>query len=107
MEASTKHPKKADNRFDLNKEEFSYVIFGTGLTESIIGASLAMHGKKCLFLDRAERYGGTIGNFNLEQYLKFISSKLQNPNVDAPAFHSFRVLKSLDKTEHKEIMKNE
>jgi len=67
MDSSTsKFPKKPDNRFDLNEEGFSYVIFGTGLTESILGASLAMHGKKCLFLDRAERYGGTIGNFNLE-----------------------------------------
>jgi RAB protein geranylgeranyltransferase component A len=58
--------KKENNRFDLNEEGFSYVIFGTGLTESIIGASLAMHGKKCLFLDKADKYGGTICNFSLE-----------------------------------------
>ena len=58
--------KKENNRFDLNEEGFSYVIFGTVLTESIIGASLAMHGKKCLFLDKADKYGGTICNFSLE-----------------------------------------
>lgn len=58
--------KKENNRFDLNEESFSFVIFGTGLTESIIGASLAMHGKKCLFLDKADKYGGTICNFSLD-----------------------------------------
>ena len=61
----TQYPKKKENRFDLNDEKFSYVILGTGLTESIIGASLALHGKKCLYLDRADKYGGTICNFNL------------------------------------------
>ena len=59
-------PKKSDNKFDLNSEGFDYVILGTGLTESVIGASLALHGKKCLFLDKADKYGGTITNFNLE-----------------------------------------
>jgi len=44
-------PKKKDNKFDLNDEKFSFVILGTGLSESIIGASLALHGHKCLFLD--------------------------------------------------------
>ena len=67
----SKYPKNKDNRFDLNEEKFSYVIFGTGLTESIIGASLAMHGKKCLHLDKADKYGGSICNFNLEGFLKF------------------------------------
>lgn len=64
-------PKKSDNKFDLNDENFDYIILGTGLTESVIGASLALHGKKCLFLDKADKYGGTITNFNLEQYLKY------------------------------------
>ena len=58
-------PKK-DNKFDLNDEKFSYIILGTGLTESIVGASLALHGHKCLFIDQADKYGGTICNFNLE-----------------------------------------
>ena len=50
----------------MNDEKFEYVILGTGLTESVVGASLALHGKKCLFLDRADKYGGTVTNFNLE-----------------------------------------
>ena len=65
MADKSKYPKKKENRFDLNDEKFSYVILGTGLTESIIGAALALHGKKCLYLDRADKYGGTICNFNL------------------------------------------
>ena len=64
--ADPSKPKKSDNKFDLNDENFDYVILGTGLTESVIGASLALHGKKCLFLDKADKYGGTITNFNLE-----------------------------------------
>jgi RAB protein geranylgeranyltransferase component A len=59
-------PKKKDNKYDLNEEKLSYVIFGTGLIESIIGASLAIHGKKCLYLDKCDKYGSTISNFNLE-----------------------------------------
>jgi len=93
----------------LNDEKFEYVIFGTGLTESIIGASLAMHGKKCLFLDKADKYGGTVCNFSLEQYLNFIKKNVDNPaNSEegdaAAAFHSFKVLQPLDKTAHPEIM---
>ena len=58
-------PKK-DNKYDLNEENFEYIVLGTGLTESIIGAALAMHGHRCLFLDQSDKYGGTISNFNLE-----------------------------------------
>ena len=58
--------KKKENKWDLNDEKFGWIVLGTGLTESIIGASLAMHGQKCLFLDRSDKYGGTISNFNLE-----------------------------------------
>ena len=36
--------KKKDNKWDLNDEKFGWIVLGTGLTESIIGASLAMHG---------------------------------------------------------------
>jgi hypothetical protein len=61
----SKFPKK-DNKYDLNDEGVSYIILGTGLTESIVGASLALHGKKCLYLDQSDKYGGTISNFSLE-----------------------------------------
>jgi len=58
--------EKKDNKNDLNDEGFEFIVFGTGLSESIIGASLALHGKKCLFFDIADKYGGTITNFNLD-----------------------------------------
>ena len=35
---------KKDNKYDLNDEKFEYIIIGTGFTESIIGAALAMRG---------------------------------------------------------------
>ena len=62
---------KKDNKYDLNDEKFEYIIIGTGFTESIIGAALAMRGQRCLFLDQADKYGGTICNFNFEQYIAF------------------------------------
>ncbi|CDW88529.1 UNKNOWN [Stylonychia lemnae] len=56
---------------DLNREKFDYVVFGSGLTENILGAALAISGQKCLFLDQADRYGGNILNFNLEHYFNY------------------------------------
>ena len=55
-----------DNKNDLNDEAFDFIVFGTGLSESIIGSSLALHGKKCLYFDIADKYGATITNFNLD-----------------------------------------
>ena len=63
--------KKNENRFDLNDEKFDFIVLGTGLTESIVGASLALREKKCLFLEISDKYGGTICNFNFEKYLEF------------------------------------
>lgn len=63
--------KKNENRFDLNDEKFDFIVLGTGLTESIVGASLALREKKCLFLEVSDKYGGTICNFNFEKYLEF------------------------------------
>jgi len=102
----SKYPKNKDNRFDLNEEKFSYVIFGTGLTESIIGASLAMHGKKCLHLDRADKYGGTICNFNLENFLKFVHQNIHDKNASDLPFSNFKCHIPLDKSRHGDIMKN-
>ena len=97
---TSKFEKKKDNRYDLNDEKFQYVIFGTGLTESIVGASLAMKGKKCLFLDKSDKYGGTISNFNLDQFLGFCAGQGSGP------FHSFKIWRPLDKNNHSDIMKD-
>jgi RAB protein geranylgeranyltransferase component A len=56
---------------DLNKENFDYCILGSNLTENILGAALGIAGKKCLFLDQADRYGSSLSSYNLEQYLRF------------------------------------
>ena len=34
--------KKSNHNIELDKNEFDYIIFGTGLTESIISAALAI-----------------------------------------------------------------
>ena len=65
----------------MNDEKFDFVILGTGLTESIVGASLALREKKCLFLEISDKYGGTICNFNFEKYLEFGKS------INAPFFY--------------------
>ena len=38
--------KMKDNRYDLNEEGFEFIVLGTGLTDSIVGGSLAMFQKK-------------------------------------------------------------
>ena len=75
MQATTREKKKEeDNKNDLNDENFQYIVLGTGLTDSIIGASLALHAKRTLFLDCSSCYGGTICNFNLEQYINHVQT---------------------------------
>jgi hypothetical protein len=34
-------------------------------------SALAIAGKKCLFLDSSDRYGGSILNFNFHSYLQY------------------------------------
>lgn len=65
-------------KHDLNTDDLSYAVLGSNLTESIIGAGLAIAGEKCLFLDQADRYGGYLSSFNLEQYWRYINEKSAN-----------------------------
>lgn len=55
--------------FVLTEEErhVDACILGTGLTESLIAASLARHGRRVLHLDRAEAYGGDWRALNLRE----------------------------------------
>lgn len=106
MEAATpkqREKKKEDNRNDLNEENFQCIILGTGLTDSIVGASLALHGKRTLFLDCSNCYGGTICNYNLEQYINYVQTQLDGTSKVKDfnsAFHSFRVIHPFDKNQH-------
>lgn len=44
------------------------LVLGTGLTECLIAASLARHGKKVLHLDRDRSYGGNWRSLNLKDF---------------------------------------
>ena len=76
-----KFEKMKDNRYDLNEEGFEFIVLGTGLTDSIVGGSLAMLNKKSLYLDIGDKYGGTTGNFNLESFLNFIQMKKDSQQI--------------------------
>ena len=66
------------SKHDLNSDGLSYVVLGSNLTESIIGAGLAIAGEKCLFLDQADRYGGYLSSLNMEHLWKYIEEKSGN-----------------------------
>eukprot|EP00516_Mucochytrium_quahogii_P004595 CAMPEP_0203762076 /NCGR_PEP_ID=MMETSP0098-20131031/15033_1 /ASSEMBLY_ACC=CAM_ASM_000208 /TAXON_ID=96639 /ORGANISM=" , Strain NY0313808BC1" /LENGTH=640 /DNA_ID=CAMNT_0050656337 /DNA_START=1057 /DNA_END=2979 /DNA_ORIENTATION=- len=51
----------------LTEEHFDAVIVGTGLTESILSAAMALSGKKVLHLDHNDFYGGNQATVNVKQ----------------------------------------
>ena len=67
---------------DLLNKNFDYVIFGTGLTESILSAYLAKSRKKILVLESSNSYGGDCKNLNLKEIEKLSSDLKENSNSD-------------------------
>jgi RAB protein geranylgeranyltransferase component A len=47
---------------------FDFIILGTGLTETLVGAALSRVGKKVCFLDHNDYYGSEIGTLDLREY---------------------------------------
>jgi len=71
-EASCVAPNPLDEREramleELAQEIFDVVIVGTGLTESILSAALALQGKKVLHVDEHEYYGGEQATLTVNQ----------------------------------------
>ena len=64
-----------NNTHDLNEDGFDYIILGSNLTENILGAALSIAGSKCLYIDKNNRYGGHLSNFNLEHLFKYLHEK--------------------------------
>ena len=62
-----------------------------------------MVGDKCLHLDEADRYGGHITSFNLEQYLAYVDSKLSDTSKHEDHCESFKVLKPFDKSAYADL----
>jgi RAB protein geranylgeranyltransferase component A len=87
------------NTHDLNEDNVDYVILGSNLTENILSAALSIQGSKCLFLDKANRYGGHMSNFNLEHLFKYIREKqhVVPGQANQDGYHSFRVLKKMQR----------
>lgn len=51
-------------RIKMDLQHFDFIIFGTGLSESILSAILAESGYSVLQLDPADRYGSALQTFN-------------------------------------------
>ncbi|KAK2958050.1 putative Rab GDP dissociation inhibitor alpha [Blattamonas nauphoetae] len=49
------------------EEHYDYIILGTGLTECILAAVFACHGKKVLHIDRNEYYGADCASLDLDR----------------------------------------
>ena len=68
--------------------DYDVILLGTGLTESILGCTLASLGYKILHLDRNAFYGNENGSLNLEQLFEHFGRKMsesvlahENPNA--------------------------
>lgn len=59
-------------------DTFDVIVCGTGLTESMVAASLSRIGKKVLHIDRCDYYGSHWGTFTFESLQKWIQ-RYQNP----------------------------
>jgi RAB protein geranylgeranyltransferase component A len=96
------------NEHDLNEDGFDYIILGSNLTENILGAGLSIQGSKCLYIDKNNRYGGHLSNFNMEHLCKYIKEKKEadennNTLVNQDGYHSFHVLKKLSRCNYKDL----
>ena len=96
---------------DINKEGVEYIILGTNLTETIVGAQVfvsciiinllllfrasGIAGHKVLHLDNQDRYGGPLSNFNLAQFRDFVEKKEERKGFP---LQDFRVLTPLQIT---------
>lgn len=50
---------------ELNNQNFDFVVFGSGVSESIISSHLTKCGKKLIQFDISKFYGADCKNFNL------------------------------------------
>lgn len=63
-----------DEKFDIKDQHFDCIVLGTELSESIIGSSLANHGKKVLHIEFDRGYSGSLKSLNIKE-LKFFYGK--------------------------------
>lgn len=79
------------------------MVFGTNLTESALGTALAIAGNKALHIDFNDRYGGMLSNFNLKDFVKFISrypdEKETSPFLKGFQLRGFKALDELSLNE--------
>ena len=59
----------------LDDPNYDYIVLGTGLTESIVSASLQKYGKKILNIDIDTLYGSSLKTMNLKEMIKYINNK--------------------------------
>ncbi len=50
---------------ELDQKDFDFVVFGSGVTESLISSHITRCGKKLLQFDISKFYGADCKNFNL------------------------------------------
>jgi RAB protein geranylgeranyltransferase component A len=50
---------------ELDKKDFDFVVFGSGVSESLISSHITRCGKKLLQFDISKFYGADCKNFNL------------------------------------------
>lgn len=59
-------------KLEIEDTNFEYLVLGTDLPESIIGAALASRGHTCLNIDSDFMYSGTLKTLNMRELKRFI-----------------------------------
>lgn len=59
-------------KLEIEDTNFEYLVLGTDLPESIVGAALASRGHSCLNIDSDFMYSGTLKTLNMRELKRFI-----------------------------------
>ena len=69
-------------------KNYDVIVYGTGLTESIIAAALCRNGVSVLHLDSNQFYGGESASLMHREFLEFLEAAPVPPQTDAQTFES-------------------
>ena len=100
--------KKKKKKFDikLDENEFDYIIFGTGLTESLLSSALAIQKNKILNIDLNPYYSTNMRSVNLKSFLKFVNRTQEKNEMLRDTITQMKFYNNLPENEVKEKSKS-
>lgn len=92
-------------KYDLDKIDFDYIILGTGLSESILSASLSSNKKSVINVEFDNIYSGELKSMNIKEIKKFlINEDIAMKNQDLINIENNKEKNDSDSEKNKEKM---